>query len=61
MTRNSTLLHITEKLFNWIVDSGIVDLETGTVYDGVDTSACTVSTDQWSYSYGVSLLSQETS
>ena len=54
MTRNATLLHITEKLFNWVVDSGMVDLEAGTVYDGVDTVACTVSTDQWSYSYGVS-------
>lgn len=57
MTRNATLLQITEKLFNWIVDSGMVDLETGTVYDGVDTVACAVSTDQWSYSYGVSLVS----
>ena len=37
MTRNATLLHITEQLFTWIVDSGMVDLDTGTVYDGVDT------------------------
>jgi mannan endo-1,6-alpha-mannosidase len=54
MTRNATLVHITEKLFNWIVDSGMVDLATGNVYDGVDTVACTVSASQWSYSYGVS-------
>lgn len=56
LTRNETLLHITEKLFNWVVDSGMVDLATGTVYDGVDTVACKVSTAQWSYSYGVSYL-----
>lgn len=54
MTGNETLLQITEKLFNWIVDSGMVVLEKGTVYDGVDTVACAVSKDQWSYSYGVS-------
>jgi len=54
MTRNSTLLNITEQLFNWIVDSGMVDLENGVVNDGVDTVACAVSTAQWSYSYGVS-------
>ncbi|KAH6720279.1 glycoside hydrolase [Leptodontidium sp. MPI-SDFR-AT-0119] len=52
LTRNETLLHITEKLFNWIVDSKMIDLSTGTVYDGVDTVACTVSEAQWSYSYG---------
>lgn len=34
----------------------MVDLSTGTVYDGVDTVACTVSEAQWSYSYGVSDL-----
>lgn len=53
LTKNTTLLHISEALFNWIVDSKMVDLSTGTVYDGVDTVACTVSEAQWSYSYGV--------
>ncbi|PVH84781.1 glycoside hydrolase family 76 protein [Cadophora sp. DSE1049] len=51
-TKNVTLVHITEKLFTWIVDSGMVDLATGTVSDGVDTVGCTVSNAQWSYSYG---------
>jgi mannan endo-1,6-alpha-mannosidase len=53
MTRNETLLAITEELFNWIVSSGMVDLTTGWVGDGVDTAACDVHTEQWSYSYGV--------
>lgn len=52
LTKNATLLHITEQLFTWIVDSGMVDLASGTVYDGVDTVGCTVSKAQWSYSYG---------
>ncbi|KAK0101427.1 hydrolase 76 protein [Cadophora gregata] len=51
-TKNATLLHITEKLLTWIVDSGMMDLATGTVYDGVDTAGCTVFKAQWSYSYG---------
>ena len=54
LTKNGTLLQITERLFTWIVDSGMVDLATGTVFDGVDTVGCTVSKAQWSYSYGVS-------
>ncbi|KAG4414613.1 hypothetical protein IFR04_012267 [Cadophora malorum] len=52
LTKNGTLLQITERLFTWIVDSGMVDLATGTVFDGVDTVGCTVSKAQWSYSYG---------
>lgn len=55
MTRNETLLAITEELFNWVVSSGMVNLTTGWVGDGVDTTACAVHTDQWSYSYGVRL------
>jgi mannan endo-1,6-alpha-mannosidase len=54
MTGNATLLHITEELFNWVVDTGMVDLATGIVNDGVDANGCTVPTQQWSYSYGAS-------
>ncbi len=54
LTQNITLLQITEKLFTWLVDSGMVDLQMGSVYDGVDTVASEVSKAQWSYSYGVS-------
>lgn len=53
LTQNETLIDMTEQLFNWAVTSGMIDLETGVVNDGVDTVACTVSIDQWSYSYGV--------
>ncbi|KUJ12476.1 family 76 glycoside hydrolase [Mollisia scopiformis] len=52
MTRNETLLAITEELFNWVVSSGMVNLTSGWVGDGVDTTGCAVHTDQWSYSYG---------
>ncbi|CZS93155.1 uncharacterized protein RCO7_07821 [Rhynchosporium graminicola] len=52
LTKNETLLEISEKLLNWMVDSKVVDLSTGTVNDGVNTENCTVRKDQWSYSYG---------
>ncbi|KAL2074147.1 hypothetical protein VTL71DRAFT_7925 [Oculimacula yallundae] len=52
LTENATLLRLSEEVLTWMVDSKLVNLESGTVNDGVETDACAVSEAQWSYSYG---------
>jgi mannan endo-1,6-alpha-mannosidase len=51
--KNETVLAETEKLFEWVVSSGTVNLTSGVVNDGIDANNCGVNGAQWSYTYGV--------